>query len=300
MEFVKYIPAKSIISGYKDDNQWFGINYNMNLYRGCCHGCIYCDSRSECYQIENFDLVRGKDNAINLIKQELQSKRKKGVVGTGAMSDPYNPFESKELLTRKALEQVNHYKYGISIITKSPLITRDIDILKQIQHNAPTIIKMTITTYDDELCKKIEPNVAPSSERFEAVKELSKNGIYTGILLMPILPFINDSEENIRTIVRKSAECGAKFVFVYGFGVTLRDVQRDYYFNQLKRIFPTTNLVQQYIKTYGNRYMNESIHSDYLWKIFEEECEKNNLLYKMSDIIQDYKNPFYGTQLSLF
>lgn len=297
---IETIPTKSMLSAYKENNSWFGVNYNFNIYRGCCHGCIYCDSRSECYGIEDFDRVRAKENAIDILRKELESKRKKGVVGTGAMSDPYNPFEAKELLTRRALELVDKGGQGISIITKSPLITRDIDIIKQIQSHSPTIIKVTITTYDDELCKKIEQNVAPSSERFAAIKELSKQGIYVGVLLMPILPFINDTEENIRSIVKKAYESGAKFVCAYGFGVTLRDRQRQHYYEKLVKEFPNSNLVRTYIDTFGNSYGNGSIHAKDLWRIFKEECNKYGLLYRMNDIIDDYKNRYYGTQLTLF
>ena len=200
----------------------------MNIYKGCCHGCIYCDSRSDCYGIEDFDRVRIKENSINLIEKDLKSKRKKGIVATGAMSDPYNPFEEKFLLTRKALELIDKYNYGAAIATKSDLIIRDIDVLKRIKEHSPVLCKITITTADDELSKKIEPNVCLSSERFKAIKKLSDEGIYTGILLMPILPFINDTEENIISIVRKAKENGAKFVYP-AFGVTLRSNQRIHF-----------------------------------------------------------------------
>ena len=293
------IPAKTIISGYKDKNSWFGVNYGMNIYQGCCHKCIYCDSRSNCYQIIDFDRVRVKENAVEMIKKELKCKRKKGVVGTGAMSDPYNPFEKKYMLTREALKLVDENRFGISIATKSNLVTRDIDILKKIQSHSPTIVKISITTYDDDLCKKVEQNVCPSSERFKALKELSQNGIYSGVLLMPILPFINDNEENIRNIVRKSYECGAKFIFC-ALGVTLRSNQREHYFCQLKEIFPTDNLVNRYVDTFGENYVNNSPKGNYLWKIFKEECEKYNLLYKMDDIIEDYKRNYEKSQISWF
>lgn len=213
---MEFIPTKTIISSYNENPHWFGINYNMNIYKGCCHGCIYCDSRSNCYQILDFDRVRIKENSIETIKKELQSKRKKGVVGTGAMSDPYNPFEKEYELTREALKIVDEYRFGIGIATKSNLITRDIDILKKIQSHSPVIVKMTITTFDDELCKKIERKVCTSEERFKAIKELSDNNIYTGVLLMPLLPFINDNEDNIKNIIRKVHECGGKFIFTYG------------------------------------------------------------------------------------
>lgn len=297
---MEFIPAKTIISGYSDNPNWFGINYNMNIYIGCCHQCIYCDSRSNCYQIIDFDRVRIKYNCLEIIKKELQSKRKKGVVGTGAMSDPYNPFEKKYMLTRSALKLVDENRFGISIATKSDLIRRDIDILKRIQSHSPVLVKMTITTFDDDLCKKIERNVSTTSQRFEALKELSDNGIYAGILLMPILPFINDNEENIRSIIKKAHECGAKFVFSYGLGVTLRQNQREYYFQQLRKIFPEQNLDRKYIETYGEIYENSSPRAGYLWKIFKNECEKYNILYNMNDIIRDYKKNYEKTQISWF
>lgn len=293
-----YISAKSIISSYTDKNTWFGVNYNMNIYKGCSHGCIYCDSRSECYGVEEFDKVRAKENSIETISKELRGKRKKGVIGTGAMSDPYNPFEKKLELTRKALEEIDKWGFGIAIATKSPLITRDIDVLKKIKKHSPVIIKITITTFDDELCKKIEPKVAPSSERFRAIKSLSDEGLYTGILFMPILPFINDNEENIKAIVRRAYECGAKFILAYGMGVTLRGNQREHYYEQLIRNFPESKLVNKYMSIYGNSYECRSPNSKVLWRVFKEECRKYNILYKMADIIEDYKKDYGSEQLS--
>lgn len=297
---MEFIPAKTIVSGYKENPHWFGINYGMNIYKGCCHGCIYCDSRSNCYQIIEFDRVRIKENSIEIIKRELKSKKTTGVVGTGAMSDPYNQFEEKFMLTREALKLVDENRFGISIATKSNLVTRDIDILKRIQSHSPTIIKMTITTYDDELCKKVERNVCSTTKRFKALKKLSDNGIYAGVLLMPILPFINDNEENIKNIIKKAYESGARFVFSYGLGVTLRQNQREYYFDQLRKIFPNENLDKKYIKTYGESYENEAENYENLWKVFKYECEKYNLLYDMKDIIADYKNKYEKTQISWF
>ncbi len=297
---MEYIPTKTIVSNYKDNPRWFGINYNMNIYKGCCHGCIYCDSRSNCYQIIDFDRVRIKKNLIEIIKKDLTSKRKKGVVGTGAMSDPYNPFEEKYLLTRQALKLLDEHRFGIAITTKSDLIVRDIDILKRIQKHSPNLVKITITTFDDELCKKIEPNVSTTSDRFKALKKLSDNNIYSGVLLIPILPFINDTEENIRNIIKRAYECGAKFIFSYGIGVTLRSDQREYYFEQLRKIFPNQMLDEKYIKTYGEQYENSSLKSEHLWKVFKEECEKYNLLYDMKDIIKDYKSRYESSQITWF
>ncbi len=296
---MEYIPAKTIVTKTKG-SQWFGIDYNMNIYKGCCHGCIYCDSRSECYQIEDFDRVRAKEKAVEAIGKELKGKRKKGVIGTGAMSDPYNPFEKEYELTREALKEITRYNFGVSIATKSPLITRDIDILKEISRRSPVLIKITVTTFDDDLCKRIEPNVAPSSQRFKAIKQLSDSGIYTGILLMPILPFINDSEDNIRNIVREAHNSGAKFIFAYGMGLTLRGNQRAYYYEQLSRLFQRENLVRKYIHTYGDRYECESSNGKKLWKTFTEECNKYGIIYKMKDIIKDYRKNYEEEQLSLF
>lgn len=295
-----YIPAKTIISQYAKENPWFGINYNMNIYKGCSHGCIYCDSRSQCYGIDNFDKVRAKENAINIIKSDLKSKRKTGIVGTGAMSDPYNPFEKELMLTRDALIQINAFNFGIAIATKSDLIIRDIDILKKIKEHSPVLIKMTITTFDDELCKKIEPNVCVTSKRFDAIKSLSNNGIFTGILLMPVLPFINDNEENITSIVRNAHKCGAKFILAYGMGVTLRQNQRDYFYKKLVELFPDKSLVQKYNAAFGNSYECSSANSKKLWSVFKAECERLGILYKMQDIISAYKSGYENRQISWF
>lgn len=297
---MEYIDVKGIISNYSENNSWFGLNYNMNIYKGCCHGCIYCDSRSECYGIKNFDMVRAKKNSTDIIRKELKKKRKTGVIGTGAMSDPYNPFEKKLQLTREALNAVNEYGFGISIATKSNLITRDIDILKKIQEHSPVLIKITITAFDDDLCKKIEPNVCVSSKRFEAIKTLSESGIYTGILLMPILPFITDTEENIVNIVRRAYECKAKFIFAYGMGMSLRSNQREYYYKKLIENFPEKNLVSHYMNNYNNDYNCPSLNSKKLYKILKEECEKYGIKYRMKDIIDEYKDKYYNLQISWF
>ncbi|MCY6371743.1 SPL family radical SAM protein [Clostridium ganghwense] len=293
---MKFIPAKTIIT--KTNNiDWFGTEYNMNIYKGCCHGCIYCDSRSECYQIKDFDTVRAKQDAIEIINRELKSKRKKGIVATGSMSDPYNPFEAEYEFTRKALKLINKYNFGIAIATKSDLVTRDIDILQDIKKYSPVIVKITITTGDDSLCKKLEPNVAVASKRFDAIKRLSASGIFTGILLMPVLSFIEDSDENILNIIRLAKESGAKFIYP-AFGVTLRQNQRNYFFKKLDEQFYGTT--QRYIKEYGFSYECRSKRATALWKLFKEECDKANILYKMQDIITAYKKDYEKKQLSLF
>ncbi len=282
MEFIK---ARTILQRASHSEEWFGIDYNMNLYKGCCHKCIYCDSRSSCYQVEEFDRVRAKANEIEILNQELKNKRKKGVIGIGAMSDTYNPFEKQYEITRRALKLISYYNFGLSIETKSNLIVRDIDLLKEINSKSDVILKFTITTADDNLSKIIEPGVCVSSKRLEAMKKLSDNGLFVGTLLTPIIPFITDSEENIRNVIKLSYENGAKFVYSIG-GVTLRDNQREYFFNQLDKYFP--GLKEKYIRVYGNDYFCYSLNKK-IYKVFKEECDKYGLLYKMEDIIKEYK-----------
>lgn len=294
---MEFIPAKSIISGYAENNSWFGINYNMNIYKGCSHGCIYCDSRSECYRVDDFDRVRAKENALALIARELKSKRKKGVVGTGAMSDPYNPFEEEYKLTRGALELINRFGFGVAIATKSDLIVRDIDLLKEISKHSPVLVKITVTTADDILCRRIEPNVSVSSDRFKAIKKLPQEGLFAGILLMPVLPFIEDTEDNIRGIIELAYQSGAKFIYP-AFGVTLRQNQREWYYTKLDELFPSVK--EKYIKNFGSSYECRSLKAKELWSLFVNKCNEYGILYKMGDIIKGYKDPYEITQLSLF
>lgn len=282
---MEFIPTKTILQRAKNTAEWFGIDYNMNLYKGCCHKCIYCDSRSNCYQVEDFDRVRAKQNEIDILNQELRSKRKKGVIGIGAMSDTYNPFEKECKITRKALELISYYNFGISIETKSDLIVRDIDLFKEINSKADLILKFTITTADDYLSKNIEPGVCVSSKRLEAMKKISTEGLFVGTLLTPIIPFITDSEENIKEVIRLSAENGAKFVFSMG-GVTLRENQREYFYEKLDNLFP--GLKEKYIRTFGNNYFCYPLNEN-LKYVFKDECKKCGLLYKMEDIIKAYK-----------
>lgn len=297
VSIMELISAKQILSSYQQNNNWFGTNYTINLYKGCCHGCIYCDSRSACYQIEDFDTVRGKRDALNLLEKELRGKRKKGVVGMGAMSDPYNPFEKQYKLTRGALELFYHYGFGMTITTKSDLIERDKDILKEMKYKLPVLVKFTVTTADDVLAKKIERNAPPPSRRFEVIKKLSQEGIYTGILLMPVLPFLEDSDENIKAVINQAKEYDARFIYPF-FGVTLRDNQREYFFEQLDHHFP--GLKQQYIAEFRNSYICHSKRSRQLWQLFKEECDRAGILYRMQDIIAAYQNGYENEQLSLF
>lgn len=297
------ISAKTILQGHASKIQtgyqamsWFGMDFNMNLYKGCCHGCIYCDSRSQCYQVQDFDIVRGKTNELMILQQELKRRKRKGVIGIGAMSDTYNPFEREQQITRNALKLIAQYGYGVGIDTKSDLILRDIDLLKQITKQYPSIVKVTITCADDALSSILEPHVVSSSKRFKILQRMHEEGIYAGILLMPILPFINDTEDNIRAIVELAHQHHAAFIYAYeGFGVTLRENQRDYFYYQLDQYFPGKR--EQYEKYYHNTYNCISPHARKLKKIFQQECERYGIRYRMQDIIKGYKSIIPNQQI---
>ena len=291
------IPAKTIIGRVKKPAEWFGAEYNMNIYRGCTHGCIYCDSRSECYRDPDFDKLKVKEDALRIIRDELRRKIKTGVIGTGAMSDPYNPLEKELNMTRNALELINAFNFGIAIVTKSDLVTRDIDILQDIKTHSPAIVKISITTANDELCKKLEPNVSNSLERFAALEELAKKDIYCGVLMMPILPFINDTEENILGILTKAKNAGARFVYP-AMGLTLRTGNREYYYEKLDQLFPGLKL--KYAKRYGDRYQCSSPNAKRLWNVFQESCHKLGLIYDMKAITSQYRMGYGEKQLKLF
>ena len=296
---MEYIPAKTIVTKTKSPSSWFGIDYNMNIYKGCCHGCIYCDSRSDCYGIEEFDRVRAKADALPIIRDELRRKRSSGVVGTGAMSDPYNPFERDLLLTRHALELLDAFGFGAAIATKSDLLLRDLDILESIAEHSPVLCKITVTTADDALAKKIEPGVPSSSRRMEMIAGLSQRGLFAGILLMPLLPFLEDQEENVLSVIRMTREAGGKFIYP-AFGMTLRGNQRAWYFRRLDELFPGQNLPAKYIRAYQNRYECPSPRAKTLWNLFCAECERQGILYRMKDIIHGYRGKYQNTQLHLF
>ena len=273
----KEIEAKTLLSNNKHPMGWFGTHYLFNIYRGCEHHCIYCDSRSLCYRIYNFDELIVKKNAPELLKKELKQKRKKGTIGTGAMSDPYTKSEKNYLLTRKCLEVISDYNYPIHITTKSNLILRDLDILQEINKTyASTAI--TITTSDDHLAKIIEPFAPSSTERFKALEILSTLGICTSITMMPILPFLEDTEKSILDIVNKADYYGVKHIVPW-IGMSLRDRQRDYYYKALDKNFP--GLRARYEKRYGNRYNCNSPNAKKLYSILAEACNKYNISLKM-------------------
>ena len=293
---MKTIPAKTILQKTKSTD-WFGSEYNINLYRGCSHGCIYCDSRSECYQIEDFENIRAKENCLQILRDELRRKVRTSIVGTGSMSDPYNPFEETELLTRHAFELIDAFGFGAAVLSKSALIKRDIDIFQSIAEHSPMLCQVTITAADDELSKLIEPNVSPTSERLETIAEMSESGLFTGIVMTPILPFIEDSEENVLKIVRLAKEAGARSVYPM-FGLTIRDGQREFFYRRLEEIFPGQGLAEKYAQTYGNRYVCMSPNANRLWKSFSAECDRLGLIYDMRGIISAYKLGYDGGQLT--
>lgn len=297
-DFVEYISAKQIILKNKYKG-WFGTDYTMNIYRGCCHGCIYCDSRSQCYGIEDFSKIYVKENALEIIENELRHKKFTGIIGMGSMSDPYNPREERLRLTRGALELIHTYGYGVTLITKSDLVKRDTDILKAIADKMPVLVKITITTTDDKLAKIIEPNAPLPSERLEAIRTLSELSIYTGVLLTPVLPFITDNEKNIISVIENSAKAGGKFVYTYNpMGVTMRDRQRDYLYKQLDKSF--SGLKEKYMYLYGNKYNCRVPDSNKLMDLFKQCCQSNGLLYEMSDIEKAYKQDCDNRQIRLF
>lgn len=294
---MEWIEAKKLLGHNKNPNAWFGIDYTLNLYRGCSHGCIYCDSISECYHIDDFDRVRAKKDATYKLHGELLSKRKKGIVGMGAMSEPYNPFETKEELTRDALQLFASTGFGTVLATKSSRVARDIDCFKDIQAHSPVLVQVTLTTTNDELAKKIEPYVSSPTERLQALYELSKAGIPTCVLLMPVLPFITDNEANIINIVESAKEAGVPYIYPM-FGMTLRDRQRDYYYQKLNELSP--NLVSKYQNKYGENYNCQSSSYRNLNTVFQKKCKETGIVNSMSKIIEGYTSPYAIEQLSLF
>lgn len=291
---MEYVIAKKLVQTIKGDYPWFGTTYNMNIYRGCNQGCIYCDSRSSCYQVKDFDTIKAKMDAPIKVEQELAIKRRKGIIGLGSMSDPYNYYETKLNYTRNSLKAINKYEFGVFIITKSILVLRDIDLFKKISVHSVCNVALTITTANDLLQSRIETNSSSSSDRFRAIKELSEQGVFAGILMMPILPFVNDSIENIIEIVKLAHLNNAKYIFP-SFGVTLRANQREYFLDKIG-----DKLKAQYISTFGDSYMCSSPNQAELRKEFEKLCDKYGILYRMSDIIEESKKYIKTTQMSLF
>ena len=270
-----FVEAKGILSS----------NNGMNIFRGCTHGCIYCDSRSKCYGFKHeFEDIEVKINAPQLLEKALKSKRKKCMIGTGAMCDPYLHIEENLKLTRKCLELIDQYEYGVAVQTKSTRVLRDMDLLKSINDKTKAVVQMTMTTYDETLCKILEPNVSTTKERFETLLQFKEAGIPTVVWLTPILPFINDTEENIRGILEYCVEAGVKGIICFGMGVTLRDGDREYFYKALDKHFP--GIKNKYIRTYGNAYDIPSPNNENLLEIFKEVCVKNGMIYQIKECFQ--------------
>lgn len=285
-----FVQAKHILSAKN----------GMNLYRGCQHGCIYCDSRSRCYQMDHlFEDIEVKENAISLLEHALKSKRKPCMIGTGAMTDPYIPLEMELGLTRQALELIEKYGFGVTVQTKSDRILRDLDLLAAINRKTKAVVQMTLTTFDERLCRLIEPNVATTARRVEVLKRFRDAQVPTVVWLCPILPFINDTEENIRGILDVCIEAGVKGIICFGMGVTLREGDREYFYAQLDRKF--AGMKERYIRTYGNRYDVPSPNDHPLMELFHDTCERYGIMHDNHQIFQ-YLHTFEEKeqQLSLF
>lgn len=273
----------------------------MNIYRGCLHGCIYCDSRSLCYQMNHkFEDIEVKANAVRLLENTLRRKRNKCMIGTGAMSDPYMPIEEKLGNMRKCLEVIERYGFGVTMITKSTKVLRDLDLLKKINEKSKCVVQMTLTTYDEDLCRIVEPNVETTYERFRALEILRDNGIPTVVWLCPILPFINDTEENIREILDYCVRAKVKGIINFDMGVTLRDGNREYFYKKLDEHFP--GLKEKYIRMYGNSYQLSSPNSRQLNMIYKSECIKNGIMCDVNECFEylnKYEDKYGGEQISL-
>lgn len=262
-----FVDAKGILSA----------NNGMNVYRGCTHGCIYCDSRSRCYQFtHDFEDIEVKQNAPELLEKALKSKRKKCMIGTGSMCDPYLPAEEKLLITRRCLEIIDRYGFGVAVQTKSTLVLRDMDLLASINSRFKAVVQMTLTTFNEDLCRIVEPHVSTTAERAQALEQFRDAGIPAIVWITPLLPFINDTEENVRGIMELCGQAGVKGIIHFGTGLTLREGDREYYYAALDRHFP--GLKEKYIRTYGNAYELPSPNSERLLRIISDLCGRYGMM----------------------
>ncbi len=285
-----FINAKSILSAKN----------GMNVYRGCTHGCIYCDSRSDCYGFDHrFEDIAVKQNAPELLEEALKRKRKPCIIGTGAMCDPYMHCEEKLGYMRKCLEIIDRYGFGVAVQTKSDRILRDIDLIEKINRRSKAVVQITLTTYDESLCRIIEPDVCTTKRRYEVLKECQKRGIPTVVWLCPILPYINDTEENLRGILEYCFDAGVTGIINFGFGVTMRSGNREYFYKKLDEHFP--GMKERYRKRFGNAYECTSDNTSKLWSIFKRECQAHGVMCNHDEIfvyLHDY--PIVEQQISLF
>ena len=287
-----FVDAKGILFG--NDGHW-----GMNIYRGCSHGCIYCDSRSRCYQFTHpFEDIEVKQNAPELLEAALRSKRKKCMIATGSMSDPYMHCEEKLRLTRKCLEVILRYGFGATLLTKSDRVLLDMDLLEEIHRKTKCVVQMTLTTYDDDLCRIVEPNVCTTRRRIEVLEEMRHRGIPTVVWLTPILPFINDTEDNIKAILAECIRVGVKGIICFDMGLTLREGDREYYYAALDKSFP--GMKKRYIQRYANAYALPSPRAKELMGLFWNTCRQHGLLCTPEDCfayLNDFPEPFEQTSL---
>ncbi len=279
-----YVKAKGILSSKNV----------LNIYHGCSYGCIYCDSRSKCYKMKHdFEDIEVKVNAITLLENKLSKKRKKCMIHLGSMSDPYIKEESKLKYTQQALQAIYKYGFGVTLITKSSLILRDLELLKKINNKTKCVVQMTLTTNDDNLCKEIEPNACVTSKRVKVLKQLAKFNIPTIVWLAPILPFINDTEENIRGILKSCIDANVYGIMCFGMGLTLRNGNREYFYENLDKLFPS--LKNRHKKIYGNTYMAMSLKNKTLMRLFHKICHDNHILHDSKEIFKylDYYEQKY-------
>jgi DNA repair photolyase len=289
------ITTKTILNHVKQPDAWFGLKYNINLYRGCQHQCIYCDSRSDCYRIKDFAEIQVKTNALELLNDILPRKRILGTIGFGSMNDPYMPVERKYRLTGKALKIIGRHRFPVHVMTKSDLVLMDLESLVNI-NRLYAAVSFTITTADDELAAKIEPGAPRPSDRFRAMSQLAEAGVLTGVTMMPILPFLEDTQENISRIVSQSKTNGAQYI-IPAFGVTLRPGSREYYYQKLEEYFP--GVKGKYIQTYGNSYQCSVPDWSTLKRHFEEEIDRYGLQSRIP-VFKPIKRSSSVNQMALF
>lgn len=272
----------------------------MNIYRGCQHGCIYCDARSKCYQMNHrFEDIEVKENATELLENALKRKRRKCMIGTGAMSDPYIPLEKELKLTRRCLEIINRYGFGVTVQTKSASVMRDIDLFTKINDKSKAVLQMTLTTADESLCRIIEPNVSVTKERFETLKAFHENGIPSVVWFSPFLPFINDTKENIDGLLKYCIDAKVRGIICFGIGLTLRDGDREYFYSRLDKHFP--NMKERYIYTYGNSYQLTSSNNNVLMNRISEVCRNHRIMFGVENVFSYlHKFEIKTEQLSLF
>ena len=289
-----FVEARSLLHGS-------GGMLGMNVYRGCTHGCIYCDSRSRCYGFSHaFEDVEVKRNAPALLEAALLARRKPCVIGTGSMSDPYMHCETELGLTRRCLELICQYGFGAAVQTKSDRILRDLDLLETINRQSKCAVQMTLTTWDPVLCAIVEPKVCDTRRRLEVLAALRDRGIPTVVWLTPILPFLNDTEENVGAILRACAEVGVRGILCFDMGLTLREGDREYYYAALDRHFP--GLKERYIRSYGNAYEVPSPHRGRLMALFHEFCEARGILHSPEAcfrFLAELPEPYEQTRLEL-